>query len=97
MRKDLLIAWMDALIETWYKMRMLRTLAEPGGGEYCTCLNFYYEMQFHLNSSGCDRKRIDELAAAVGAEMEVKDFDEKTDEISFYYKGFKFFALDGKE
>ena len=97
MRQEIIVRWMDASIEEWYRMRALRTLSDNCGSEFCTCLGFYSDMKFHINASGYERSNMEEMAAAVGAEIEVKDFDEKTDEISFYYKGFKFFALSRKE
>lgn len=97
MRQEVMKSWLDALIDEWYRMRTLRTLSENCGDEFCTCLGFYYEMHFHLDSIGYDRTRMKELAAAVGKEIDVTDFDNKTDEIFFWYRGFKFFALDGKE
>lgn len=97
MRNEVIVRWMDDLIEEWYRMRAIRTLSENCGSEFCTCLGFYSDMQFHINASGYERSNMEKMAAAVGAEMEVEDFDEKTDKIFFYYKGFKFFALSGKE
>ena len=87
---------MDALIEEWYRIRMLRTLSDNCGAEFCSYIGMLTDPSIHLDSDD-DRTTIGILADAVGATVEVSDFDEKQYEYSFLYKGFRFFAIDGKE
>jgi hypothetical protein len=96
MKKELIVRWMDALIEEWYRIRMLRTLSDDCGAEFCSYIGMESEQKFHLDSDN-DRATIGKLADAVGATVEVSEFNKETDEYSFLYKGFRFFAIDGKE
>ena len=98
MKKELVIAWMDKLIEEWFRMRMLRTLSESGGDEYATFIGFHSDMEFHLDfGAESDREGIENMAALVGAEVNEEDHGDEFLCYSFRYRGFKFFALDRKE
>ena len=98
MKKELVIAWMDKLIEEWYQMRMIRTLSESGGDEYATFIGFHSDMEFHLDfGAESDREGIENMAAFVGAEVNEEDHGDEFLCYSFRYRGFKFFALDRKE
>lgn len=96
MKNELIVRWMDALIEEWYRIRMLRTLSDSCGAEFCTYIGMQSEPCFHLDSDN-DRTTIGKLADAVGAKVEVSEFDENQYEYTFVYKGFRFFAIGGKE
>lgn len=98
MKKELVIAWMDKLIEAWYQMRMMRTLCDGGGNEYVSYIGLSADMEIHLDfGMESDKEEITNMASYVGAEIVVDDSDDRFNRYSFMYRGFKFFALDGKE
>jgi hypothetical protein len=98
MKKELVIAWMDKLIEAWYQIRMMRTLSWGGGQEYVSFIGLSDEMEFHLDfGKERDKEEITNMAFYVGAEIVEDDHDDRFTCYSFMYRGFKFFALDGKE
>ena len=98
MKKELVIAWMDKLIEEWYQMRMLRTLCDGGGQEYVSYIGLSDEMEFHLDfGKESDKEEITNMAFYVGAEVMEEDHGDEFICYSFRYRGFKFFALDRKE
>lgn len=98
MRNELVTKWMDALIDEWFRMRMLRTLSESGGDEYATFIGFHSDMEFHLDfGAESDREGIENMASVVGAEVNEEDHGDEFRCYSFRYRGFKFFALDRKE
>jgi len=98
MKKELVIAWMDKLIEEWYQMRMLRTLCDGGGQEYASYIGLSSDMEIHLDfGRESDKEEITNMAFYVGAEIVEDDRDDRFTCFSFMYRGFKFFALDRKE
>lgn len=97
MRYELIVAWMDALIEEWKRAYMLRTLSTPCGAEYATWIDLNSDMSFQLDFEG-GRDSFESLAAYLNARVEQKDFMNYRDHLSFKYKGFEFFYLtDRKE
>jgi len=96
MSYELVVAWMDALIELWYKVRLIRTLAFASGNEYATWMGFPDRQEFHLDL--CDRKwEITNLANHLNTELCIDTTHDTYDYWFFIYKGFKFFTLIDKE
>ena len=95
MQYELVVVWMDALIELWYKVRLIRTLSWGGGDEYATWIAFPSDREFQL--SIYDRKEIAKIADILNTELTIDNTDDEYEYWSFMYKGFKFFTLVRKE
>lgn len=87
--------WLDEMTSAFSRLRLMRTLCAEGGEEIATNLNIPGAREIHLwCESGISIERI---ADALGLPCETEEFDDKQVRQSFYYKGFKVFALVDKK
>ena len=97
MKKELVVAWMDRLIEAWFQLRMLRTLSNGGGVEYATYIGLSSYMEIHLDfNDESDKDGMADMAFFVGAELKEEEHSDEHVCYYFMYRGFKFFALDDR-
>ena len=87
--------WLDEMTSAFSRLRLMRTLCAEGGEEIATNLNIPGAREIHLwCSNGISIERI---ADALGLPCETEEFDDRHVHKSFYYKGFKVFALVDKK
>ena len=99
MKKELVIAWMDKLIDEWYQMRLIRTLAYGGGNEYASYIGISADMEFHISFGEVlkDEEEIEKLASMAGSKLIEEKIWEHSSRFYFLYRGFKFFVFINKE
>ena len=87
--------WLGEMTSAFSRLRLMRTLCAEGGEEIATNLNIPGDRKIHLwCASGISIERI---ADALGLPCETEEFDDKQVCKSFYYQGFKVFALVDKK
>jgi len=99
MKKELVMAWMNKLIDEWYQIRLIRTLAFAGGNEYASYIGISADMEFHISfgEGFKDVEEIEKLASMVGSELFEERLSEHCSRFCFMYRGFKFFVFVNKE